>query len=144
MMKTGRSRDESRIEAGEAAKATILGHPDVTVTCRIRDFSRSGMCIAVDRNIACGKTVKVEWDDNFLVGRVQRVSAVGGTFRVGLELLYCSKWNELKADLLASGALFDSSIGPQTQVPVRRAAEISPPAQAVGLEEQNKSSPGRA
>lgn len=117
MMKTGRSRDEGRVKAWETSKATILGHPDMTVTCRIRDFSRSGMCIAVDQDVSCGKTVKVQWADHFLVGRVQRVTAVGGAFQVGLELLYCSKWNELKTELktyaLASRTLVDSRIGPR-------------------------------
>lgn len=112
MMKTDRTRMESRIEAGETSRATILGHPDVTVMCHIRDFSRSGMCIAVAQEISCGKIVKVEWDDQFLVGRVQRVSAGGGTFQVGLELLDCSKWNGPKADVLASAALLDSRIVP--------------------------------
>lgn len=95
-------RAENRIEAYETGRATILGHPDVTVTCHIRNFSRSGMCIAVDQDIPGGKIVKVEWDDHFLVGRVQRVAAVGGSFRVGLELLYCSKWNEPMTYLLES------------------------------------------
>ena len=95
-------RAENRIEAFETGAATILGNPDVTVTCQIRNFSRSGMCITVDQEIPGGKIVKVEWDDHFLVGRVQGVSAVGGTFRVGLELLYCSQWNEPLTYLLAS------------------------------------------
>ena len=74
--------------------ATILGHPDVTVPCYIRDFSKSGLCITVDQTISSGMIVKVDWANNFLVGRAQTVSAVGSSFRVGLELLYCSKWNE--------------------------------------------------
>lgn len=101
-MKDGRTRAENRIKAYETGKATILGHPDDTVRCRIRDFSRSGMCITVEQDIPCGKIVKVEWDAHFLVGRVERVSAVGGTFRVGLELLDCSKWSEPMAQLVAS------------------------------------------
>jgi hypothetical protein len=92
MMKN--ERTENRIVAYETGKATILGHPDVSVTCHIRDFARSGMCIEVDQDIDCGKIVKVEWENHFLVGRVQRVSAVGGIFDVGLELLHCSKWSE--------------------------------------------------
>jgi len=95
-------RAENRIEAYETGAATILGHPDVTVTCQIRNFSRSGMGIAVDQDIPSGKIVKVEWDDHFLVGRVQDVSAVEGTFRVGLELLYCSKWKEPLTYLIES------------------------------------------
>jgi len=87
-------RAENRIVAYEMGKATILGHPDVSVTCHIRDFARSGMCINVDQGIDRGKIVKVEWENHFLVGRVQRVSAAGGIFRVGLELLQCSKWRE--------------------------------------------------
>jgi hypothetical protein len=95
-------RAENRIEAYETGKATILGYPDVTVTCHIRNFSRSGMGITVDQDIPSGKIVKVQWDDHFLVGRVQGVGAVGGTFRIGLKLLYCSQWNEPMTYLLAS------------------------------------------
>jgi hypothetical protein len=94
-------RAENRWATYETGKATILGHPDVSVTCYIRDFARSGMCIVVDQDIDCGKIVKIEWENHFLVGRVQRVSAAAGTFRVGLELLYCSKWSEPIARRLA-------------------------------------------
>jgi hypothetical protein len=87
-------RAENRILAAETSQATILGHPDVTVPCYIRDFSRSGLCIVVEAAIDSGSIVKVEWDDHFLVGRAQRVSPTGANFRVGLELLYCSKWND--------------------------------------------------
>src|ERR1039457_3322269 len=87
-------RAEYRVVAYETGKVTILGHPDVTVTCHIRDFARSGMCINVDQDIERGKIVKVEWEKHFLVGRVQRVTAVGGIFGIGLELLHCSKWSE--------------------------------------------------
>ena len=95
-------RAENRIEACEIGKVTILGHPDVTVTCHIQDFSRYGMCILVDQDIACERIVKVEWENHFLVGRVQRVSPVRGIYRVGLELLHCSKWDEPMTCLLAS------------------------------------------
>ena len=98
-MKNGRT--EHRIATYETGKATILGHPDVSVTCHIRDFAQSGMCIIVDQDIDGGKIVKVEWENHFLVGRVQRVSAAGGSFRVGLELLHCSKWSEPIARRLA-------------------------------------------
>ena len=94
-------RTENRIAAYETGKATILGHPDVSVACHIRDFAQSGMCIIVDQDIECGKIVKVEWENHFLVGRVQRVSAAGAIFRVGLELLHCSKWSEPIAQRLA-------------------------------------------
>jgi hypothetical protein len=95
-------RVENRIAAGENGRATILGHPDVTVPCQIRDFSRSGLCVTVKQAIPSGKIVKVEWDDHFLVGRTQHASVVGTNFRVGLELLYCSKWNETITSTLAT------------------------------------------
>jgi hypothetical protein len=97
-------RAESRISAQENSKATILGHPDVTVPCHIRDFSRSGLCIVVEQAISSGKIVKVEWEDHFLVGRAQSVSAAGTNFRIGLELLYCSKWNETMTSILTTVA----------------------------------------
>ena len=95
-------RAENRIEAFEAGTATILGHPDVTVTCQIRNFSRSGIGIEVGQDIPCGKIVKVQWDDHFLIGRVQRVDGAGRSFQVGLELLYCTQWHEPMTYLLAS------------------------------------------
>ncbi len=95
-------RAEDRFEICEIGQVTILGHPDVTVACQIRNFSRYGMCITAEQDIACGRIVKVQWDRHFLVGRVQRVSAFGENFRVGLELLQCSKWNEPTTPLLVS------------------------------------------
>ena|SRR3954447_864879 len=87
-------RNESRIPALDSGVATILGHPDVTVPCRIHNFSRSGMCIGVDEEITEGMIVKVNWGASFLVGRAHRVASSGSGHRVGLELLYCSKWTE--------------------------------------------------
>ena len=93
-------RAENRIGTYTNAAATILGHPDVRVECHIRDISKSGMCIGVNNSIANGSIVKVEWDDHFLVGRVQRAAEERGGFVVGLELLYCSKWREPLASTL--------------------------------------------
>jgi hypothetical protein len=95
-------RTELRISATENVTATILGHPDVSVRCHVQNISRSGLCIKVGQPIASGRAVKVEWANHFLLGRVRRVSAAGADFRVGLELLYCSKWNEPMATVLAS------------------------------------------
>ena len=95
-------RAENRIEAGENGHATILGHPDVTVPCQIKDFSKSGLCIIAEEIIPSGKIVKVEWDDHFLVGRAKAATAAGARFRVGLELLYCSKWNETMESILTT------------------------------------------
>jgi PilZ domain len=95
-------RTETRLEAQTPACATILGHPDVRIECHIHDISKSGMCIGVKESIPSGKILKVEWSDHFLVGRVQRTSATEADFTVGLELLYCSKWNEPLASALES------------------------------------------
>jgi hypothetical protein len=85
-------REESRIDASERASAVILGHPDITVACRITNFSKSGICIIVQDQIPHGRTVKVDWDGHFLVGRVQRVRRSGPGYSVGLQLLNCSQW----------------------------------------------------
>ena len=95
-------RTEKRLEARDRASATILGHPDVTVPCTIRNVSRSGMCIMVAEALDLGKVVKVEWSDHFLVGRIQSVAPSAKEFRVGLELLYCSKWSQRMGSVLAS------------------------------------------
>lgn len=94
------NRTEPRINALDTAHAVILGHPDVTVPCHIRNFSKSGMCITVKEPIPSGQIVKVEWGDHFLVGRARRVSADGEGFQVALELLYCSQWSEPIKEIL--------------------------------------------
>ena len=98
------TRTEERLSAGEAAQATILGHPDITLPCLIRDFSPSGMCILAERDIPCGLIVKVDWETHFLVGRVRTVSAAGSSFRVGLELLLCSRWSGMQTFLAPEAA----------------------------------------
>jgi hypothetical protein len=95
-------RIEHRIPALEVGEVIILGRPDVTVSCAIENFSRSGMCITVDQDIDAGRIVKVNWGENFLIGRVERVFPVGAKFRVGVELLYCSKWAEPETRILQS------------------------------------------
>src|SRR5690242_14188420 len=95
-------RTELRISAAENATVTILGHPDVTLPCHVQNVSKSGLCIMVRQPIANGRAVKVEWDEHFLLGRVRRASAAGTEFKVGLELLYCSKWTEPMATVLAA------------------------------------------
>ena len=85
-------REEKRMRAGEPAMATILGNPDVSVPCRILNFSRSGMCIMTRQPIGLDHAVKVDWDRHFLVGRARRAEAEGSGYRIGLELLYCSQW----------------------------------------------------
>jgi hypothetical protein len=87
------SRFETRRTARENVTATILGHPDVSVPCSITDFSQAGICLTLGREIAAGSAVKVNWDEHFLVGRVRNISPAGTSYRVGLELLYCSKWS---------------------------------------------------
>ena len=86
------TRIEPRKPARENVTATILGHPDVSVACNITDFSQAGICITVGREIPAESAVKVNWDEHFLVGRVRNISPAGTSYRVGLELLYCSKW----------------------------------------------------
>ena len=85
-------RTEKRKEARKNVTATILGHPDVVVPCNITDFSQAGLCITLHREIPSGSAVKVNWDNHFLLGRVRHISPAGESYRVGLELLHCSKW----------------------------------------------------
>src|SRR5258708_4949194 len=96
-----RTRRGNKVEARERGTATILGHPDLSGPCPIPNISQSGMCIAVDAPIVSEKVVKVEWNDHFLVGRVRRISPAGQAYEIGLELLYCSKWNEAMKSVLA-------------------------------------------
>lgn len=95
-------RSETRISTLEEVRATILGHPDVTVSCKVSNVSKSGLCLHVDDPIDEGKAVKVDWKDHFLIGRVCRNAPDGDLYRVGLELLYCSKWSESMASVFSA------------------------------------------
>jgi hypothetical protein len=86
------SRDEHRYDTDQPVVLTILGNPDVRVLCRVVNVSRSGMRVAVDRQVACGAAIRVEWDKHFLVGKAVHVSRKGGEYFVGLQLLTCSAW----------------------------------------------------
>ncbi len=96
------ARTEVRVEAQKHTVATLLGHPDVNMSCEIRDVSRSGMCIFVGTEVPLGRVMKVEWGAHFLVGRAQRVTPRGTGYEVGLELLYCSKWEDPMASALTA------------------------------------------
>jgi len=96
-------REEARIDAREVATATILGKPDVTIPCKITNFSPSGICILVSRDILEGALVKVDWGEHFLVGRVQRGLRSGGEHYIGLQLLHCSHWQRQPELVVASG-----------------------------------------
>jgi hypothetical protein len=87
------SRIEPRQSVNDNVTVTILGNPDMIVPCEINNFSQSGICITLQRDIPSGKAVKINWDEHFLLGRVRHVASEGLAFRVGLELLYCSQWN---------------------------------------------------
>ncbi len=95
-------RAEIRIEAQKQTVATMLGHPDIDLVCDVRDISKSGMRIFVDREVPLGTVMKVEWGEHFLVGRTQRVVASGPGYEVGLELMYCSKWKDPIASAMSA------------------------------------------
>ena len=109
-------RTEQRINAKETVTATILGHPDVTVPCQILNFSKSGMCISLAESIPEGRIVKVEWSDNFLVGRARHTTSEGDGVQVGIELLYCSQWRGAVKEILAE-AEAQADWWPSVEVP---------------------------
>jgi len=101
-MKSSYHRKEQRIDARDRASATVIGHPDVTVPCSLLNISRSGMCILLNQAVESGQIVKVEWGGQFLVGKARRATVTREGFRVGLELLYCSQWNDRIGSVLSS------------------------------------------
>ena len=111
-------RTEQRISALENVTATILGHPDVTVPCQILNFSKSGMCISVAESIDAGQIVKVEWSDNFLVGRARHSTTDETGVQVGIELLYCSQWRGAVKEILAEAEAQAAWWAPAGQPPV--------------------------
>jgi hypothetical protein len=60
------------------------------------------MCIVVEDQIVAGKIVKVTWSDHFLVAGYSGSPRWVPEFLVGLELLYCSNWNEPEASAAKS------------------------------------------
>ncbi|HPQ17311.1 MAG TPA: PilZ domain-containing protein, partial [Bryobacteraceae bacterium] len=60
-----------RYEAGQSAQARLLDGGSDVFPVRIENVSGAGMRLLLDRPLALGALIKVEWDDVLLLGEVR-------------------------------------------------------------------------
>jgi len=75
-----------RYEAGQSAQARLLDGGSDVFPVRIENVSGAGMRLLLDRPLALGALIKVEWDDVLLLGEVRYCEPAGTGYAAGLEL----------------------------------------------------------
>ena len=79
-------RGEPRFDAAQTVRLTTLGEESERLDARIVNISGTGMRLLVDRMLAPGQTIKVEWDEILLLGEVCYCQPDAEGYAVGVEL----------------------------------------------------------
>jgi signal transduction histidine kinase len=95
-------RREPRFTVNQPVTVTIIGSSDHPLTGRIADLSRSGMRLVLEKPLAFGSRVKVEWGGHLILGSVCYCQEHGSSHAIGLQLF--SSWEHLTEEVLAQEA----------------------------------------
>jgi light-regulated signal transduction histidine kinase (bacteriophytochrome) len=95
-------RHEPRFNVNQSIRVTILGNPEIWLSGRAREVSRSGMRLVLDRPARLGSAIKVEWNEDLLLGSVCYCTKENSSYVVGLRLF--SSWESLTEEVLAREA----------------------------------------
>jgi signal transduction histidine kinase len=100
--KNGARKGERRFGVNQAVVMHAVGDADQVWTAHIRDISRHGMQLVVDRPVAPGLNVRIEWNGRIIDGIVRNHKAYDTEHRVGVEV--SASWESLVSDVLARQA----------------------------------------
>jgi hypothetical protein len=118
-------RREPRFETERAVRLNVLGDPCAEMTARIVNISGTGMRIMVDRPLALGVALQVEWDDMLLRGDVCYCQPMEDGHAIGLKLeqalLHTRELAKLSRALLAVAEA--AQTGAPQSTPVRKQPE---------------------
>lgn len=104
-------RSEPRFTLDEAVPIRILGESELTIEGRLVDFSGRGMRVLVDRALAVDTPVRIDLDDQILLGEVCYSQPDGkGRYALGLEMHQSLKHVEDLSRLMR--ALIDDAVAP--------------------------------
>lgn len=95
-------RHAPRYRVKQPVRVTILGNPEIWLSGRIVDVSRSGMRLVLDQPVPFGAAVKVEWNGDILIGSARYWKRETASYLVGLKLF--SSWESLTEEVLAHEA----------------------------------------
>lgn len=109
-------RGAPRIEADQVLRLTTLDQQPQEMMGKMVNISIAGMRLFVDRPLALGLPLKLEWDESLLLGEVCYCQPVEGGYALGLQLehvlLHTRELACLSRRLLgASDAVQDAPIG---------------------------------
>jgi hypothetical protein len=79
-------RREPRFDINQPVKVVNLDSPDLPLQGRIANFSANGTRLILERKLAPGTMIKVEWGTTILLGEVIYCEANGFEFAIGLQL----------------------------------------------------------
>jgi hypothetical protein len=79
-------RKEPRVPANQKAAITVLGEPEIHLSCRLVDVSAKGMRLALQQALEPGAALKIELDDTLLLGEVVYCRAAEEAFEAGVAL----------------------------------------------------------
>ncbi len=107
-------RREERIQTDQPAKISVLGTAITDVEAQILDFSGRGLRLLADHPVAFGAAVKIEAEDELLLGEVRYCQPANGNYELGLELQHSlhglkelTRLNQRLLGLPAPGSLKD-------------------------------------
>jgi hypothetical protein len=116
-------RGEPRFDVEQTVRLTTLGEESEQLTAQVVNISGTGMRLLVDRLMAPGLTIKVEWDEILLLGEVCYCQPDPEGYAIGLELehalLHTRELARLAQQLLVGEADSSRHSLPQA-APVRR------------------------
>ena len=79
-------RGEPRFDVEQTVRLTTLGEKPEQVVAQIVNISGTGMRLLVDRMLAPGVALKVEWDEILLLGEVCYCQPEPEGYAIGLEM----------------------------------------------------------
>ncbi len=99
-------RAQARFLADQQLSVSMVNPVLEAVTASIINVSREGMRLLMERPVAHGTILKLDWDDNALLGLVVYCEATETHYAIGLKLDQALP-DTLLARLIATGILSD-------------------------------------
>jgi PAS domain S-box-containing protein len=118
-------RSDRRFIVSQPATLYVEEAPGQTWKAHIRDISQRGMQLVVDRQVAHGTRVRIEWYGRDVRGRIRYQRQTGNEHRLGIEL--SSSWESLASDVLDRQAeelrAYNAALEEQAEI-LRRQADL--------------------
>jgi len=79
-------RERLRFKTDITVQVTCLDYPGASIKGRLADLSAHGLSLILDRELAAGSAIRVEWGETALVGESVYCQPRGREFLIGLKV----------------------------------------------------------